>query len=233
MGIRAHDRIGVGEQAAVALGGEDYRREVFQVDLVNDAGIGRHHAEVAERRLAPAQQGVAFLVALEFEQRVDGEGLRRAVLIHLDGVVDDQVDGDERVGEARVAAHGFERVAHGGQIHHAGDAGEILEQHARGHEADFARPRARPARHELDVGGLHRAPVLVAQQVLEQHADGIGQAGNGAQAGLLEWGERVDLVVAIVQAQGGAGGEGVEGRHLRTLSLVGWGAKIGGRLQPG
>ena len=36
-----------------------------------------------------------------------------------------------------VGAHRRERVAHGGEIDHAGDAGEILQQDARGHEVDL------------------------------------------------------------------------------------------------
>ena len=38
--------------------------EVFQVDLVADAGARRHHAEVVEGLLAPAQEGIALAVAL-------------------------------------------------------------------------------------------------------------------------------------------------------------------------
>ena len=166
MGIRAHQGVRVREQAAVALGCEHYGRQVLEIHLVHDAGIGRDHAEVVEGRLAPAQQRVAFLVALELEQRVGGEGSGCAELVHLYRVVDDQVGGDERVGAVGIAAQGLERVAHGGEIHHAGDAGEILEQNARGHEADLACFPARPARHKLDVSGLDRAPVFMAQQVL-------------------------------------------------------------------
>ncbi len=68
-------------------------------------------------------------------------------LIDLHGVVDDQVGGHERIGAAGVGAHGGKGVAHGGEIDHAGHAGEVLQQDAGGHEADFlvaglATPRA-------------------------------------------------------------------------------------------
>jgi hypothetical protein len=41
------------------------RGEVLDVDLVDDAGVRRDDGEVLERALAPAQEGVALLVALE------------------------------------------------------------------------------------------------------------------------------------------------------------------------
>ena len=49
-------------------------RQVLEVDLVDDAGVGRHDAEVAERVLAPAQERVALLVARELERRVEIAG---------------------------------------------------------------------------------------------------------------------------------------------------------------
>ena len=45
----------------------DDARQVLDVDLVDDAGFGRHDAEIAERRLAPAQEHVALAVALVLE----------------------------------------------------------------------------------------------------------------------------------------------------------------------
>ena len=49
-------------------------REIFEIDLVADAGAGRHDAEIAEGLLAPFQELVALLVALVFELDVAGEG---------------------------------------------------------------------------------------------------------------------------------------------------------------
>jgi hypothetical protein len=41
------------------LGRPHHLRQVLQVHLVADAGAGRHHAEIRERGLAPAQEGVS------------------------------------------------------------------------------------------------------------------------------------------------------------------------------
>src|SRR6478672_10976036 len=43
------------------LAREHDTRQVLDVDLVHDAGVGRHDGEVVERPLAPAQEGVALL----------------------------------------------------------------------------------------------------------------------------------------------------------------------------
>ena len=37
---------------------------------MNDAGIGRHYAEVVEGGLRPAQESIALPIPLKFEQRV-------------------------------------------------------------------------------------------------------------------------------------------------------------------
>ncbi len=37
---------------------------------MHDAGVGRDGAEILERGLAPAEERIALLITLEFEQRV-------------------------------------------------------------------------------------------------------------------------------------------------------------------
>ena len=91
-GVRIGADHGVGIRGAVH--GHDHGREVFEIHLVDDAGVGRHGAEILERRLAPAEERVALLVALEFEQRVQLEGVVGAEVVDLHGVVDDQIDRD-------------------------------------------------------------------------------------------------------------------------------------------
>ena len=135
--IGADQRIGIGEHGRLLAIGEDHRRQIFEIHLVHDAGVGRHHAKILKRFLAPAQERVALLIALEFEQRVDAECAGGAELIHLHGVIDHQIGGDQRIGALGIGAHVAQRVAHGGQIDHAGNAGEILQQDARRAEVDF------------------------------------------------------------------------------------------------
>jgi len=53
----------------------------------------RHRAEILKRGLAPTQERVALLIALKFEQSVQLKSVVGAVVVHLHGVVDDQIEG--------------------------------------------------------------------------------------------------------------------------------------------
>ena len=117
--------------------------EIFEVDLVADAGAGRHDAEIVEGRLAPAQEPVALAVPLVFEVDVLGEGARGAEIVDDDRMVDDEVDRDQRVDPLGVAAERAHGVAHGGEVDDGRHAGEILHQHARRAEGDLAVALAR------------------------------------------------------------------------------------------
>ena len=60
------------------------------------------------------------------------------------------------------------RLAHRGQVHDGGDAGEILQQHASGHEGDFffrgaGGARWIPARERMNIFGENELAVFVAQ----------------------------------------------------------------------
>jgi hypothetical protein len=65
--VGADAGVGIGDGLAVLVLGPDGLAEIFEVDLVADAGAGRHDAEVLERALAPLQEVVALAVALVFE----------------------------------------------------------------------------------------------------------------------------------------------------------------------
>src|SRR5581483_8513507 len=68
--VCSHERIGIGFPPVFGLLAENYRSQVFQIDLVHDAGVGRNDAEILKSFLAPPQQKVAFLVALELQNRI-------------------------------------------------------------------------------------------------------------------------------------------------------------------
>src|SRR3546814_7243560 len=52
----------------------------------------RHDAEIRERGLAPAQEGVALEVALILELDIAGESGRHAIDVDHDGMIDDEID---------------------------------------------------------------------------------------------------------------------------------------------
>ena len=109
----------------------DDRGEVLEVDLVHDAGPGRHDAQVAERGLGPAQELVALAVALVLALDVERERIVCAEPVDLDRVVDDEIGRDERVDPRRVAAEVGHRVAHDRQVDDGRHAGQVLHDDPR------------------------------------------------------------------------------------------------------
>ena len=76
---------------------EDHAREVLEVHLVADAGIGRNDREVVERALTPAQERVALAITLELAFHVDGKSVVSRERVDLNRVVDDELGRNERV----------------------------------------------------------------------------------------------------------------------------------------
>ena len=217
-GVRVGADQGVAEGPAVG-GGEDQPGQVLEVHLVADAGARRHGPEPVEGALGPAQQLVALDVALVLDGHVlvVGRGVARALDDHR--VVDDQLDRDQGVDLRRVAPEAGQGVAHGGQVDHAGHPGEVLHEDALGRQGDLVRRVTRalpvglgigtPGGHGHDVVGRDVGGVLVAQQVLEDHLDRVGEPAHlvlGDQGRSLE-GE--DLVVAALDREDGPGAEAV------------------------
>jgi len=187
---------------------EDYASEVFEVDLVDDASVGRDDGEVVESGLAPAEERVTLLVALEFEGSVHVEGAGGAEFVDLDGVIDYEFDGLEGIDERGIAAELLHGVAHGGEVDDAGDAGEILEQNTAGSEGDFLVGLGIPVpgRERPNVFFLYVAAVLSAEQVLKQDAQGEREMFRG-NALLVERVEAVDFVFFVADFEGGAATE--------------------------
>ena len=209
--MRVGPHQGVGERnqlARLVRSGADHIGQELQVDLVHDARAGRHDPEIPECLLRPAKERVALTVALVLALHVDQERGLGPVLIDLDGVVDHQIGGDERIDACRVTAHLGHRVAHGGQVDHARDAGEVLEDDAGGHERQLvlARVGRIPRRQGADVVRVHESSARcgVAQGVLEQDLDREREPRQIGHAGRLEAVIGVGLATdAQLRARGG------------------------------
>ncbi|CEL30442.1 hypothetical protein SRM1_03801 [Pseudomonas fluorescens] len=91
VGVGANQRVGKGVGAAVFILGPHGAAEVFEVDLVADPGARRHYAEVVKGTLPPAQEGIAFAVALHFDVDVLLKCAGRGELVDHHRVVDHQI----------------------------------------------------------------------------------------------------------------------------------------------
>ncbi len=202
---------------------------------MDDARGRRHGAEVLDVLLAPAEERVALLVAVELELRVERRRVGAREVVDLHAVVDDEIDRDQRVDLLGVAAERRDGRAHGRDVDDDGHAGEVLQDHARGLERQLhglGRLRV-PGGEALDVGLGHAEVVAVAQDRLEQHPDRVGQLAQVRRDALLcERGEPVVVVGLAGGLEGGAGAEGVLGGHARVLVSAPRGVKRGGSRTP-
>ena len=211
MRIGANQGVWVGEPGAIFLLGENDFGEVFEIYLMADAGVRRDDLEIVECFLAPAEESVALDVAKEFDLGIECERTGGAELVDLNRVVNDEIGGQKRIDFFWIAAeiaHGF---AHGCEVHDCGDAGEILQEDARGHEGDFVRRgyRGIPGCEGAHVGGLDEAAILEAKQVFEEDLQGKREARDVADAGAFERVEAKYLEFGIAGLQRRARCEGV------------------------
>ena len=203
--VRIRDRL-----ATVSLGRKHYPRQKFQVDLVADSGVGRNDRQVLEGLLSPAQEGVALAVARVLNLSVELERLRRAELIHLHRMVDDEFHRLQRIDPVGIAAQRLHGIAHGRQIDNRGDAREVLQQDAAGHERDFLGRNlgCRIGGQRANHLGRNRLAVLAAQQVFQQDAQRIWQPRH-LQALFFKGIQAVNFEFAVSNPQEGATAEGV------------------------
>ena len=170
MRIGADERVRIGDPLAADLLAEHDAREVLQIHLVDDSGVGRDDPEILERGLAPPKKRVSLLVAHELELRVQLEGVPFGEVIDLHGMIDDEFDGLQRVHFLRIAAEPDDAVAHRSEIDDGRHAGEVLQQDTRRHERNlFLRLRRDvPLRERLNVVAVDEAAILPAQEIFEQ-----------------------------------------------------------------
>jgi hypothetical protein len=183
---------------------------VLDVDLVDDARARGHDLEVVERRLAPAQELVALLVALVLDLDVALEGVGAAEDVDDDRVVDDHLGRRQRVDPGRVATEVGDGLAHGREVDDAGHAGEVLHDDARRRELDLGVGLGVlvPGADRADVVGRDVGAVLRAQEVLEEHLEAVGQVLLP-----LDLCEAVDLVGLTSDLEGPLGLEAVNTAH--------------------
>ncbi len=174
-----------------------------------DAGAGRHDAQVREGLLAPAQEPVALGVALVLEGRVHLEGVATGIGVNDDGMVDHEVDRHQGVDPARAPTERLDGVAHCREVDDTRHAGEVLEEDARRRVRDLPGSAAAGliTGQGLHVSRFHARAVLVAQQVLEEELDRVGDPPEIRD--LLEGRQAMDAVAPVTDLQGALGAEAV------------------------
>ncbi len=188
VGIRADQRVRVGNldrrTLVLLLAGPDRLGQIFEVHLMANAGARGHDPEVRKGFLAPPQEAIALAVALVFQGHVVAERLRGPELVDDDGMVDDEVDRNQRVDLVDVAAELLHRVAHGREVDDGRNTGEILHQHTGRAERDLLFVLAaggEPGCNRKDVILRDAPAVLVAQQIFEQHLHREGELRHAVE----------------------------------------------------
>ena len=208
MTVGADERIGKGDGSPLLVSGPHHPGQVFEVDLVADAGAGRHHAEVVKGALAPAQKGITLCVPFKLPLDIRAERVGRAKAVDHHRMVDDEVNRRMRIDLSRVAAALRHRLAHSREIDDGGDTGEILHQHAGGAESDLVLggPGLQPGAHRLDVVDRHRTAVLEADQVFEEHLERKRQALDVPEAGRIGSRRQAEIIIFLAADRDGAAG---------------------------
>ena len=174
-GVRVGADQRVGHRDAVA--DRHDRAEVLEVHLMDDPHPGRDDPEVPERSLRPSQERVALAVSGVLALDVALVGAGRAERIDLHRVVDHEIDRHLRVDTRRVAAAARHRRPERRQVDDGRDAGQVLHDHARGHERELRTlRRRRPVGERAHVGVGHMLGPGPANEVLEEDADRVRQA---------------------------------------------------------
>src|SRR5439155_3151880 len=96
----------------------------------------RDHAEGLEGLARPAEERVALAVALVLALEVALVDVLRAEEVGLDGVVDDQVNRNERLDLRGILARALHRGAHRCEVDRGRNAGVVLKKDAARTERD-------------------------------------------------------------------------------------------------
>ena len=98
MAVRADAGVRIGDRDAFRIRtGPDSLGDVLQIDLMADAGAGRHNLQIVECPRTPFEEGVAFGIALIFDLDIALECMAAAGLVCHDAMVDDEMDRHLRI----------------------------------------------------------------------------------------------------------------------------------------
>ncbi len=145
---------------------------------MDDTGTGRNDAESLESLLAPLEEFVAFTIAVELDLEVFLKGVGGAIAVDLNGVVDHEIDGDERFDERGVLPEVGNGLPHGGEVDKQGNAGKVLKDDTGHNEGDFTLVRILrvPFTEGGDVVRLDALAIAVTEERFENYTNTGGQS---------------------------------------------------------
>ena len=152
MRISADQGIRKSHQVTILVPGHHHGCQVFKIDLVDNTRRRRHDPEIIKSLLPPPQELIALAIALKFNFRISPEGIRNGEEIYLHGMIDHQVNRNQRVDFLRVPTLSMYSRPHRSKVHHSWNPGEILHDHAPGKERHgWLRRQVRPPAGQVKV----------------------------------------------------------------------------------
>lgn len=189
--VRISTDDGIGIEDTVVF--KDSSGEIFQVNLMADTGAGRDGQEVLEGGLTPLEEFESFVVSFEFNSFVSFSGISSLGNIDLNGVINNQIDGNQGVDLLGITSKSGHSVSHSSQIDNTGDTSEILQKNSSRLERNFDTFSAGlgPIKNLFNISGFDVEFITVSKGTFEEDSDGEGEF---LDSGVLEVGEGVVVV---------------------------------------
>ncbi len=191
MAVGADQRVGICAQLAFAVGRPDTTGQVLQIDLVTDTCPRRHHPEIVESLLPPAEKLITFPIALHFDAHVIFVGAARCETVDHDRVVNDQIHRVQWIDFPGVTALFGYRIPHRRQINNRRHTREVLHQDPRWHEGNFMIRTTlfSPLQQLAHVAIRGEALLFMPQQILQQNLQCHWQFADAFQTSLFQRGK--------------------------------------------
>ena len=175
------------------------RRELFEIDLVQDTVARHHHADLIEGALRPGQKFETLGVLALLDGHILVERIaHHAAAIDVERMVHHQLRWHRRIDAGRIAAGIRHRIAQPREVYQRGGSQQILQNDPR---REIRKIRLGPAMDDLLQGAIPTIRRARTEDVLGKHPAGIRKAAE--QAGgevfkILTHGDVVDVVAGQV-----------------------------------
>ncbi len=166
---------------------------MLEVHLMDDPDAGRHHTEGFKSLLTPFEEFVALAVTLKLILQVRGKGQIASGSVHLNRMVNHQINRHERLDLFRVATLLLHGIPHCSEVHQQGHTREILQYDPGHHKRDFHRlwlPCV-PVCQGLHIPLTDLAAIAIAQHRLQHDPDTHRQTRDRAHTLFLQLRQRI------------------------------------------